>query len=110
MPALTGGSFRDFRAPLRRHLRRPRLAASASELSSSALRAIDFEFLGFLASRYPHDLDGVADHVGGALLALRALRAYGTPFLTLAAGYRRLAVLATPRFALLGGEMAGEIS
>jgi hypothetical protein len=54
------------------HLRRPRLPASASELSSSALRTIGFEFLGFLASRYPHDLDGVADHVGAALLALRA--------------------------------------
>jgi hypothetical protein len=25
-----------------------------------------------LAGRHPHDMDGVADHVGGALLAFRA--------------------------------------
>jgi len=30
--------------------------------------------LGFLAGRNPHDLDGVADHVGGALLAAGASR------------------------------------
>ena len=48
-----------------------------------------------------------SDHVGGALLALRA---YGTPFLNLAAEYRRLAVLATSRFALLGDETDGETS
>jgi hypothetical protein len=45
---------------------------SIAPLLSALFARFGFEFLGFLASRYPHDLDGDADHVGGALLALRA--------------------------------------
>ena len=110
MPALADGSFLDFRAPLRCHLRRSRLPSLGFRAQQQRSSRDRFDFFGFLASRYLHDLNGVADHVGGALLASRAPGAYGTPFLTLAAGYRRLAELATRRFALLGDETAGETS
>jgi hypothetical protein len=35
---------------------------------------IGFQFLGFLAGGDPHNLDGVADHVGGPLLASVSVR------------------------------------
>lgn len=37
-------------------------------------RIFGVEFLGFLAGRNPHDLDGIADHAGGPLLASEPAR------------------------------------
>jgi hypothetical protein len=54
---------------LLRHSCSSGFSASASRLGGSALDVIGFEFLSFFAGRYPHDLDGVADYVGRALLA-----------------------------------------
>ena len=51
-----------------RHLGGTSFAASAAELRRRRFHRIDF--LDFLAGRDPHDSDGVADHVGGAFLAL----------------------------------------
>jgi hypothetical protein len=68
-PPFCGGSSRDLCPFLRSHLRRPSLPAPRTQLGGSALDAIRFQFLGFLAGCDPHDLDGVADHVGAALLA-----------------------------------------
>jgi len=48
----------------------PLLPSSAAAL----LARFGFEFLGFFAGRDPHDLDGVADHVGGALLTSGSAR------------------------------------
>src|SRR4051794_24009228 len=47
------------------------LSPSPSDPSSAAalLTRSVFQFLGFLAGRDSHHLDGIADHVGGALLA-----------------------------------------
>jgi hypothetical protein len=55
-----------------RHPRRPSLPTPRAQLGGGALDRIDV--FGFLAGCNPHDLDGVADHVGGALLAARASR------------------------------------
>jgi hypothetical protein len=52
------------------------MTASAPKLCRS--RSDRIKFFGFLAGRDPHDADGVADHVGGALLAARASRHHGT--------------------------------
>src|SRR5712691_3545725 len=49
-----------------RHSCRTRFAATASEFGSRRFSGI--QFLGFLAGRDPHDLDGRADHVGGRFL------------------------------------------
>src|SRR5437588_1850025 len=73
-PATERSLTRDLGSPLWRHLRGPRLPASAPQLCGSALGAVGFEFLGFFAGRDPHDLDGVADHVGGALLTSGSAR------------------------------------
>ncbi|HWX28302.1 MAG TPA: hypothetical protein VNZ53_12820, partial [Steroidobacteraceae bacterium] len=54
---------------------RPRLTAPASELSRSG---VGFQLFGFLAGRDAHDLDRIADRVGGALLASGSAWHHGT--------------------------------
>jgi hypothetical protein len=66
-PTTSSALPRDLSPPFRCHLRRPRLAPTAPEFGGGALSAV--HVLGFLAGRDPHDLDGSADHVSGALLA-----------------------------------------
>jgi hypothetical protein len=56
------------------HLRRASFPASRAQLGGGAFGAVGFQFFGFLAGRDPHDLDGIADHVGWALLASRPPR------------------------------------
>jgi hypothetical protein len=63
----------DFSPSLWRHLCRSRFTAPAPEFGSRRFCRIG-QFFEFLAGRDPHDLDGVADHVGGALLASGAAR------------------------------------
>ena len=41
-----------------------RLAVTATKFGRCRLRQIALKFLGFLAGRDPHNLDGVADHIG----------------------------------------------
>lgn len=45
-------------------------AKPAQFLSGLVLAVVGRFVFGFLAHGNPHDLDGVADHVGGALLAI----------------------------------------
>jgi hypothetical protein len=61
----------NFGTACRRHFCRLGLAAPAAEFRRRRFDRINI--VGFLAGRDPHDADGVADHVGGALLTL------GTP-------------------------------
>jgi hypothetical protein len=68
-PATERSFARNLGSPFGRHLRGPCLPAPASQLRRGTLGAIGFEFIGLLAGRDAHDLDGVAYHVGGALLA-----------------------------------------
>jgi hypothetical protein len=51
---------------------RPRLTAHAPEGHGCSVLIRVHKGLGFFPGRDPHDLHGVADHVGGALLAFRA--------------------------------------
>jgi len=45
---------------------------SAKACFRSRVLAIVGQFVGFLARRNAHDFDGVADDIGGALLAFRS--------------------------------------
>jgi hypothetical protein len=54
---------------LGRHPLGSRLPAAAPQHGGGTLSAISLKLLGLLDGRDPHDLDGIADHVGGALLA-----------------------------------------
>ena len=63
---------RNSRPGLRCHFCCPRFPTSAAELCRRRFDRIDI--IGFLAGRDPHDADGVADYVGGALLSLGAAR------------------------------------
>ena len=56
------------RSLLRRQLLGPRLAALRSQRLGGGILAVLFVLFLFLASGDAHNLDGVADHVGGALL------------------------------------------
>jgi hypothetical protein len=73
-PTHSCGSASNLSPLFRAEFPRPSLSASCSQLGSGALRAIGVEFLVFLAGRDPHHLDGVADHVGGALLTSGSAR------------------------------------
>ena len=57
-----------------RHLLGASFAALPAKLDSGRIFAVIVKFFRFLAGRDPHDLDGVSDHVGGALLPLGPLR------------------------------------
>jgi hypothetical protein len=60
----------NLRAPLRRHGLRPSCAALAAQLLRGLVLAVVGDRLLDLAGCNAHDLDGVADHISWALLAL----------------------------------------
>ena len=71
-PTCSGTLSADRRPLVGRQGRRPNLAAPVPQFGGGALSTVSFQFLDFLAGRDPHDLDGVADHIGGALFASEA--------------------------------------
>src|SRR5258707_1227180 len=69
LPPSGSGSLGNLFAPLATERFRPRLAATPTKrFGCRVLSIIGGEVVLFLAAGDPHHLDGVADHVGGALL------------------------------------------
>ena len=65
--------FRNLRAPFWCHALGALLPAHAAYLGGGlVLAGLGAKVLGFFAAGDPYDLDGAADHVGGALFAFRS--------------------------------------
>jgi hypothetical protein len=71
-PTRSGCLLSDLRPLLGRHPSRPRLAPHAPQRHGGGVLATLGGCILNLAGRDPHDVDRVADYIGGALLAFRA--------------------------------------
>jgi hypothetical protein len=74
IPPFLGCRLSYLRPPLWRHALSPRRAALFAECFCGRVFAVVRNNIFDLTGQYAHDMDGVADHIGGAAFAFRASR------------------------------------
>ncbi|QKD15373.1 hypothetical protein [Mesorhizobium sp. NZP2077] len=72
LPALSSCLLGDLGAPLWRHIGGALLSALRAKRLRGRVFAVVNHVVGFIAGGNAHDADGIADNVGGALLAFRS--------------------------------------